>query len=131
MALMNTPKSASKKTTKACGPARAVKKPRSHHVDAKVIGKFRCPTCQCVHYGISKEDALAVVRKMNAYLETVSELELREWYGGKGISIERFKRCFYCGTLSTAFLQLDEESEDCSASHQAVIAPSFNQGEAK
>lgn len=88
---------------------------------ATVLGVYRCPTCNCQHYGISEADAMNVVAITNSYLATLDSQEIAEWYGGSLITIERFTTCFFCGTSSQKFSALDRDVDSSSVSHQAVI----------
>lgn len=88
-----------------------------------VIGEFKCPKCGWVHIGISEADAVAQVDSVNAYFATLSE-EQKQQFGGTNASLERYKRCFRCGSPSAGFVPAKQaDRPPMGATLQAAIAP--------
>lgn len=56
-----------------------------------------CTSCGWVHFGVKRSHAEAEVKKFNEYFATLTKKLQKEYYGGKGSSIEQYERCFSCG----------------------------------
>ena len=88
--------------------------------NAKIVGIYKC-SCNCVHYGITEQDALAYVASTNAYLSSLDDMELRVSSAGRSISVERFRRCFFCLAEGSKMTAISQDEEHYSVSHQPVI----------
>lgn len=88
--------------------------------DATVIGIYKC-SCGCVHYGISEQDAVSYVTHMESYLTSLEEQDAKLFYGGRKISVEIFKKCFFCRVPSEQMTHILENKVNYSISHQPVI----------
>lgn len=88
--------------------------------NAKIVGIYKC-SCNCVHYGISEQDALVYVASTNAYLSSLDDMELRVSSGARSISVERFRRCFFCSAEVSEMTAISQDEEHYSVSHQPVI----------
>lgn len=88
----------------------------------KILGKFKCPNCRCIQNGVSEADAIAAVAAFNRYLETVASRELEEWYGGGKVSINNYRRCFFCDTPSEQF-EPASPRDGGAMTNQPIIVP--------
>lgn len=88
----------------------------------KNLGEFKCPACGCVNASISEADAITAVDDFNEYFATLS-LEAQADFGGKPTSLERYKRCFRCGTPASSFLPATPDDAPDGCTMQVVIAP--------
>lgn len=70
---------------------------------------------------------MAAVDSFNAYFDTLSG-EKRESFGGKPASIERYERCFRCGSPSKDFVPAKQTDRPMAVTLQAVIAPNVGTG---
>lgn len=90
------------------------------------IGEFKCPKCDWVHVGISEAYAMETVDSFNAYFATLSQKD-RQKFGGVNSSIDKYKRCFRCGSPSKDFVLTKQTDRPALVTLQAVIAPSSQQ----
>ena len=119
---MNKPgtESTSPKTQRTRRPKSSLPKKLFAFANAKIIGIYKC-SCNCVHYGISEQDALAYVANMNEYLSSLDTMEIRNSFGGRSISADPFKRCFFCSADGSAMTLIVGDERKYSISHQPVI----------
>jgi hypothetical protein len=83
---------------------------------------LKCPGCGRIHVGITKAAAATEVRSFNEYLARLSPEDRQSSYGDRQASIERYKKCRYCGTSSEAFVPAIRY-ENSGMTMQVVIAP--------
>jgi hypothetical protein len=83
---------------------------------------LRCAGCGRIHLGITKAAAATEVRLFNKYLAGLSPEDRQSGYGDQQASIERCKKCHYCGTSSAAFVPAVGH-ENSGVTMQVVILP--------
>ncbi len=92
-----------------------------------VIGLFKCAACGWVYFDISELDATQEVNEFNGYFGSLTEEEQHRRYGGRSVSIERYKRCSRCGNPSENFRPAEVGDCPIGVTLQAIIAPSSNE----
>lgn len=88
----------------------------------KNLGEFKCPSCGCVHIGISLEDADEQVRQAQAFYVVASKIN-HVATRGPGAYLEAYKRCSRCGAPAADFVPAQPSDVQDGCTLQAVIAP--------
>jgi hypothetical protein len=104
-------------------PRNSYPKTLSSFCNAQVLGIYKCTACSWPHYGISERDALHYVTLMNEYTASLDEQEAMDIFGGKCLSLDHFRRCFFCSS-ATGEMTLSENSDNgFSVSGRPIIVP--------
>ena len=80
------------------------------------IGQFKCPNCGRVHAGFDEADVISLVNAVNIQ----NKQKPNDAYL---LSVDDYRRCFECGTLSSLFSKADPGDVPFLSTLQAVIAP--------
>lgn len=72
--------------------------------------------------GISETDAITAISNFNAYFAMLS-IEAQTSFGGGPSSLERYQRCFRCGTPAASFLLAAPSDAPEGCTLQIVMAP--------
>ena len=59
-----------------------------------------CNKCGWVHFPVTRAHAIAEVIKFNQWFDKQDQ-ETKDSFGGKGSSVEKYDRCFFCGPGAT------------------------------
>lgn len=94
--------------------------------NARVLGIYKCATCNWPHYGISERDALHYVTLMNEYTASLDDQEALDIFGGKCLSLDHFRRCFFCSSATSEMILSANPEKGFSVSGRPIIVPPQN-----
>ena len=87
------------------------------------LDKFKCPSCGCVHIGISLNDAEEQVRQAQAFYVVASKVN-HVATRGPDAYLEAYKRCSRCGAPAAEFVPIRDCDVPISGLPLAeVVAP--------
>lgn len=104
-------------------PQNSYPKSLSAFCDAQVLGIYKCATCNWPHYGISERDALRYVTLMNEYTASLEDREATDIFGGKCLSLDHFRRCFFCSSATSEMILSENPETGFSVSGRPIIVP--------
>jgi len=102
-------------------PRNAYPRKLSAFCNAKVLGIYKCAACNWPHYGISERDAIAYVSFMNEYTTSLDDQEAADIFGGKILSVEQFRRCFFCASPTSEMVLIENPEKRISVSGRPII----------
>ena len=104
-------------------PQNSYPKTLSAFCNARVLGIYKCATCNWPHYGISERDALHYVTLMNEYTASLDDQEALDIFGGKCLSLDHFRRCFFCSSATSKMILSENSEKGFSISGRPIIVP--------
>ena len=79
-----------------------------------------CGRCGWHHFGVSIEYAEAEIAKFNAFYDTLTPQDQKDWYGGKKSSLSNYDSCMRCGN---SYLNFHDELPQDEIGDGHTISP--------